>query len=167
MQICIKIYSPCNNVTRMHSSMMRTDCSSSHVYRGVCVWACTGWGRGVCPGECIPACTEADTPTVDRILDTHLWKYYLAATSLRTVVIPNLFPLEVVQKCKPYHLFVLRENSYESPITRFINQYHWLNNLFKIWVEFRISNLEYSLSFCYSLPTIGYTCFRLYIVLLL
>ena len=35
---------------------------------------------------CIPACTEADIPpTVDRILDTRLWKYYLAATSLRTV----------------------------------------------------------------------------------
>ena len=31
-----------------------------------------GWG------VCIPACTEADTPPVNRILDTRLWKYYLA-----------------------------------------------------------------------------------------
>ena len=48
------------------------------------------WGMGdvwlggglVCPGEwCIPACTMADIPPpVDRILDTCLWKYYLAAT---------------------------------------------------------------------------------------
>ena len=45
---------------------------------------CLPWGvfaQGV-----IPACTEADTSPVDRILDTHLWKYYRAATSLRTVI---------------------------------------------------------------------------------
>ena len=87
------------NITRKHSSRLRTvRCSGS---RG---WGVSGQGglprgclprRGVCPwgsarGVCIPACTEADTP-VDRILDTHSWKYYLAATLLRTVNIPKKF----------------------------------------------------------------------------
>ena len=41
---------------------------------------------GVWPGGmCIPACTEAHPP-VDRILDTRLWKHYLSATTLRTVI---------------------------------------------------------------------------------
>ena len=47
---------------------------------------------GVCPsGVCIPACTEADTPPMDRIFDIRLWKYYLAATSLRTVIIYSTY----------------------------------------------------------------------------
>ena len=51
---------------------------------GVCYW------RGVCggvsaPGGCgIPACTEADTPPVDRITDTSK-NITLATTSLRLV----------------------------------------------------------------------------------
>ena len=48
--------------TRMHSSRMRTFRSSSRLLVG---------SGGVCPGGCIPACTEADTP-LDRILDTRL-----------------------------------------------------------------------------------------------
>ena len=35
-------------------------------------------GRGLC----IPACTEADPPPVDRILETRLWKYSVAEGSL-------------------------------------------------------------------------------------
>ena len=54
--------------TRMQSSRMHTICYSS------CLWGrgVSGWG-GVCPGGgCIPACTEADIPPVDRILDKQL-----------------------------------------------------------------------------------------------
>ena len=60
------------------------------VWGGVClVWGVSAWSGGVSAwsGGCIPACTEADTlpPSVDRILDTRLWKYYLGPTSLRPV----------------------------------------------------------------------------------
>ena len=84
----------------MHSSMMRTVHSSSRLLGGgVSEWGVSAQG-GVCQGGClprgclprgwcIPACTEADTP-MDRILDTHLWKYFLAATSLRTVTIMTI-----------------------------------------------------------------------------
>ena len=54
---------------------------------GVCV---PGLGGVPGPEGCIPACTEADTLPVDRILDTRLWKYYLGPTSLRPVIIDLL-----------------------------------------------------------------------------
>ena len=38
--------------------------------------------EGVCPG----GVSVRETPPVERILDTHLWKHYLAATSLRAVI---------------------------------------------------------------------------------
>ena len=44
-----------------------------------------GGGRRGLPRGCIPACTEVYPLPVDRILDTRLWKYYLASTLLRTV----------------------------------------------------------------------------------
>ena len=52
------------------------------------VWSGGLLQGGLLQGGCIPACTEADTPTppVDRILDTHFWKYYLGPTSLRAVI---------------------------------------------------------------------------------
>ena len=100
--------------TRMHSSRMRigrslTVCCSllggrgSAPGGGVCSLGgvCSRGGvvcsRGclVCSRGDIPACTEADTlpPPVDRILDTHLWKYYLGPTSLRPVInINRVFP---------------------------------------------------------------------------
>ena len=58
---------------------------------GVCPGGCLA--GGVCLGGCIPACTEVDTPLppVDRILDTRLWKYYLATTSLQTVIVIQCF----------------------------------------------------------------------------
>ena len=55
--------------TRMHSSRMRTVRSSERISRGVSApWGVSALG-GVCPGGCllgggIPACTEADTPTL-------------------------------------------------------------------------------------------------------
>ena len=46
------------------------------------------WPLGVCPrgvpGGVYEVLRQTHTPPVDRILDTRLWKYYLAATSLRT-----------------------------------------------------------------------------------
>ena len=51
-------------LTRMHSSRMRTvRCS----------------GRLI--GGCLPGGGGVHLPSVDRILDTHLWKHYLSATS--------------------------------------------------------------------------------------
>ena len=87
---CIKTQSLLE--TRMHSSRMRTSCSltvccsllpGGGLLRGVClVWGgawsgvCLLWGGVSAPGGClvggcllpvgIPACTEADTPPVDR-----------------------------------------------------------------------------------------------------
>ena len=60
-------------------------CSGGSALGGVCLG---GSARGglLWGGGCIPACTEADTPPVDRILDTRLWKYYLGPTSLRPVI---------------------------------------------------------------------------------
>ena len=45
-------------------------------------------GGGVCPGvyPSMHWSRHPPTPPVDRILNTRLWKYYLAATSLRTVM---------------------------------------------------------------------------------
>ena len=90
--------------TRMHSSRMRTvRCSSRLLGGGVSAWLVSAQGGvclggvclgGVCPGGlpggmCIPVCTEANNPPVDRILDTRFWKHYLAATLLRTVPISS------------------------------------------------------------------------------
>ena len=73
--------------TRMHSSRMRTGRSLT-----VC-WSLPLGGGGVCSqgegglleGGGIPACTEADTPPVDRITDTSE-NITLATTSLRPVI---------------------------------------------------------------------------------
>ena len=50
-------------------------------------------GGGVSlPGAGIPACNGADpSPTMNTILDTRLWKYYLAPTSLRAVTTHSRF----------------------------------------------------------------------------
>ena len=67
------------------------------VYLGVSacgiVWLGGVWLGGVCPGGVsaqggyvFPSMYWGRHPRpVDRILETHMWKYYLAATSLRTV----------------------------------------------------------------------------------
>ena len=75
--------------TRMHSSRMRTACSLT-ISRGIC--------GGNAPLPCMPTplppamhfpllCMPPlpRTPSVDRILDTRFWKYYLAPTSLWAV----------------------------------------------------------------------------------
>ena len=74
--------------TRMHSSRMRNVRCKGHrgvVFSGGCL------SRGYLFREgCIPACTGCGwhtSPSVNRILDTHLWKHYLSATTLRTVII--------------------------------------------------------------------------------
>ena len=82
-------------ITRMHSSRMRTGrslavccslltegVSAPGGAGGVCSGGCLL--RGVCSQGCIPACPPSP---VDRILDTHLWKYYLGPTLLRRVTI--------------------------------------------------------------------------------
>ena len=43
------------------------------------VSACLG---GVCPGGVSAVCQKQPPPTVDRILDTRLWKHYLSATTV-------------------------------------------------------------------------------------
>ena len=70
--------------------------------RGVSTWGCLVgcvfpglvFAGGVCPGDvcpggvCVPQHALRQTPLpppVDRILDTRLWKYYLATTLLQTV----------------------------------------------------------------------------------
>ena len=94
-----------NLKTRMHSSRMLTVRCSSHLQGRGCLPG--GWlprgvsaqgvsaqavsAQGVClPGEWSGVSQHALRQTlpslpVDRILDTHFWKYYLAATSLLTV----------------------------------------------------------------------------------
>ena len=70
------------------------------------ITACTGQGvpGGVSVRGCIPACTEADPPCpMDRILDTRLWKYYLATTSLR-------IPLLINTRWYFYHSALLLKN---------------------------------------------------------
>ena len=70
---------------------MRTVRSSSHVYPSMhCPGGCMPQGvsaQGVSArGEDVyPSMHWGTDPPVDRILDTHLWKYYLAATLLRMV----------------------------------------------------------------------------------
>ena len=52
---------------------------------GVCLG---GWLRGECLPQCMLRYTHPQcTPPVNRMTDRHLWKYYLATTSLRTVKI--------------------------------------------------------------------------------
>ena len=80
--------------TRMHSSRMRTVRSSSRVYPSMeWAWGCVSQHAvdgGCVPGGCIPACTEADPPPWTEFL-TPLWKYYLAATLLQTVITDKFF----------------------------------------------------------------------------
>ena len=55
---------------------------------GVCSREGVCWQGGVCSRGCLLLGGRelvADTSPVDRIIDTRLWKYYLAPTSLRTV----------------------------------------------------------------------------------
>ena len=39
-------------------------------------------GGGSAQGRCIPACNGVDTPTMDRIFDTRLWKHYHSTTTV-------------------------------------------------------------------------------------
>ena len=58
--------------------------------RLVSTWGCLPRGclpGGVCPGGCLPwGVCQTPPPPVNRMTDRHLWKYYLATTSLRTVI---------------------------------------------------------------------------------
>ena len=99
-------------ITRMHSSRMRTACSISRLLwgGGICFSACwdTPWvlasrppwvwalrPHQARPLNFPPGCGPGDLqgmlgyhpPLVNRILDTRFWKYYLAPTSLRAVMI--------------------------------------------------------------------------------
>ena len=102
--------------TGMHSSRMRTAGSSSHLLeRGVCLPQCmlgytplppglgmeTPWAwrppRVILetpparpPNNFPPGCGSGDCRPADRILDTCFWKYYLAPTSLRVVIMQSL-----------------------------------------------------------------------------
>ena len=90
-------------ITRMHSSRMRT--ARFCPYLPACTapgepaWGVYQPGGCTCPGG-VPArgvylpgmylprgctCPGTPRPPVNRILDTHYWKYYLAPTSLRVV----------------------------------------------------------------------------------
>ena len=109
------------------------------------------WGRH-------PPCGQNSWHTLVKILPCH--NFVADGSDSQFIFIRSCTKMQTLQP------FCVTRKLVWVAITRLINQCHWLNNLFKIWVEFRISNLEYSLSLCYSLPTIGYTCFRLYIVLL-
>ena len=88
----------------MHYSRMRTArllpvSPSMHCSRGVCSWGVSAPG-GVCSRGCLLQGVSAprgfvcpDTPPImDRILDTHFWKYYLALTSLRALYIKGVQP---------------------------------------------------------------------------
>ena len=75
--------------TRMHSSRMRTICSSNRLLGGVCPRRCLPGGvsaRGCLPrGVCVYASMHWGRPPPrgqnSWILDTRLWKHYLSATS--------------------------------------------------------------------------------------
>ena len=57
-------------ITRMHSSKVGTDRSSSRLLgRGVSAPGVSAPRGCLLQGGCIPACTEADTPTVNRMTD--------------------------------------------------------------------------------------------------
>ena len=77
--------------TRMHSSRMRTVCSSGHLLGGVCLGGCLP------RRECIPACTGADTTRVDRMTDRCKNITFLQLR-LWTVIMSGLHLL----KCHPY-----------------------------------------------------------------
>ena len=100
---------------------MRTVRSRSHVHPSM-HWAggCLPRGGGGCLlGVCLPmGCLPGGgvypsmhwgrhPPSVDRILDTHLWKYYLAATSLRTVINYSGFGRGAKTKWPKKHLYFL------------------------------------------------------------
>ena len=69
-------------------------CSGGSAWsRGGSVWSGGSAPRGVCPRGGYPSMhwgTHPPPPPADRILDTHLWKYYLGPTSLRPVIICTL-----------------------------------------------------------------------------
>ena len=69
-----------NSLTRKHSSRMRTvRCSGRRGER--CL------SRGVCPGGCLPGgCLPGGKTPPCGQNDRRLWKYYLATTTLRTVI---------------------------------------------------------------------------------
>ena len=104
---CFKEFLQIPNITRMHSSRMHTARSSSRLLGGclpqcmlgytpptqALVWRPPGCGPGHPPARPLNlppwvwAWRPPPTPTVNRILDTYFWKYYLAPTSLRAVKI--------------------------------------------------------------------------------
>ena len=117
LDVLLEIFATCNFknylmveniITKMHSSRMCTVRYSGR--RGVCLpgegvsaregVSAQGWG--VCPGiRCLPRHSP-----VNRMTDRRLWKYYLAATTLRTVKIGNC---KIKGGCKKnldvYHIF--------------------------------------------------------------
>ena len=111
----------------MHSSRMRTvRCSSRLLGEGVSAQGVYVWSGGVCPGGrgCLPrGLCLSDTPPHEQN-DRHLWKHYLALTTLRTVV--NMYPALVVWTCMWLTLRILRLNiKYHSSVKLRLNiKYH-------------------------------------------
>ena len=100
--VCTEVVPEQLKTTRMHSSRMRTVRSSGRRgCGGVCPGGGCGPGECVCPGGgcvcwgvsaqgnvCPSACWDTHPhPPMNRMTDRRLWKYYLAATTLRTVKI--------------------------------------------------------------------------------
>ena len=56
---------------------------------GVCCWGVSALGVSAQRG-CIPACTEADTPPVNRMTDRQVQKQYLRKLRLRAVIIATI-----------------------------------------------------------------------------
>ena len=85
----MSFHTPYYLLTRMHSSRMRTVHCSGRLGGGRCLpggclpgGACLGdvcWGVSAQVG-CLPG--GVHLPSVDRILDTCLWKHYLSATTV-------------------------------------------------------------------------------------
>ena len=92
-----------STLTRMHSSRMYTVRCSSHLLGG----------RGVCPGEVVSARGVSAwgrgevpaRPTPWGQNDRRLWKHYLAATTLRTVI--TCFTVTIVKLHFGYDLVLL------------------------------------------------------------
>ena len=123
---------------------------SQHVLgRGCRIPKCTGHGgclpRGVsaqgvsarggmsaCGGGCLPQCMLGYTPLCGQN-DRRLWKYYLAATTLRTVNIMD--ENKYVRKCKNSNAVVLE-------IGNFLWNYSWSRNLFPWWILLSLINRQ-------------------------
>ena len=96
------------------------------------------WLKSVCPGGGVCPDSPPPPPPVDRILDTCFWKYYLAPTSLRAVIICALWLVLMM------YSYISQDSNGELVNVMLYIPLHVIRNELSNWLVRKIDSNKYA-----------------------